>query len=140
MAAEGPDRDAEERRLALANGALAEELVAERLVADGWEVVARNWRGSGGELDVVVARLGRLRFVEVKARSPDDPVGLDAIGTNKQRRLVRAARAFLASWPDLVDEACFMVALVHLPLGSHSLSDIVPDSVRVDWIDNAFDA
>jgi len=130
----------DKRRRSVADGALAEQIVADRLVDAGWEVVARNWTGAGGELDVVVARLGQLRFVEVKARRPEDPGGLDAVGRMKRRRLVRAARAFLAAWEDVFDEACFMVAMVWLPASGAGLDLVDAKDVVVDWLDDAFDA
>ncbi|MEL6349991.1 MAG: YraN family protein, partial [Myxococcota bacterium] len=34
---------------------------------DGWDILATNFRGGGGELDVVALRDGLLRVVEVKA-------------------------------------------------------------------------
>ncbi len=115
------------RRLeALAFGAAAEAKVASALEDDGWRVLARNWRGAGGEIDLVVEREGRLRFVEVKARmAPDDVAGLEAIGDHKQRRLRAAAQAFLADYEDLFDEACFLVAWV--------------EGGTIEWIDDAFD-
>lgn len=102
-------------------------------------MVARNWRGAGGELDIVVEHRGRLRVVEVKARAPDDPVGLESIGRFKQHILSRAARLFLEEWPDLVDEISFTVALVHLPPGG-SPAEADAASIRIDWVDNAFDS
>jgi putative endonuclease len=119
--------DPRARRLeALAFGAETEARVANALVEDGWRVLARNWRGAGGEIDLVVEREGRLRFVEVKARSGDDDLaGLEAIGEHKQRRLRGAAEAFLANYEDLVDEACFLVAWVA--------------GGTIEWIDDAFD-
>jgi putative endonuclease len=115
------------RRLeALALGASAEAAVADALAADGWTVLARNWRGAGGEIDIVVERDGRLRFVEVKARTgPDDLAGLEAIGEHKQRRLRAAAEAFLSSYRSPFDEACFLVAWV--------------EGGTIEWIDDAFD-
>lgn len=128
-------RSADARRAAHEDGLRAEALVARRLVSAGWNLVARNWVGAGGELDVVVVRDGRLRFVEVKARAPGDLDGLDAIGPGKRRRLVQAARAFLDQWTEPVQEACFTVALVHLPDAPAGL-----DQARVEWLDDAFDA
>jgi putative endonuclease len=115
------------RRLeALALGAEAEARVADTLVAEGWTVLARNWRGAGGEIDVVVERARCLRFVEVKARTePDDVAGLEAIGPHKQRRLRAAAQAFLADYGDGFDEAAFLVAWV--------------EGDTIEWIDDAFD-
>ena len=76
-------------------------------------MLARNWRGAAGELDLVVRDGGRLRFVEVKLRQPDDPVGLECVSARKLQKVRRAAEAFLQDYTDLVDEACLMVALVH---------------------------
>ena len=115
------------RRLeALAFGAAAEAAVADALVADGWTVLARNWRGAGGEIDIVVERDSKLRFVEVKARTgPDDLAGLEAIGEHKKRKLRVAAEAFLAGYGNRFDEACFLVAWI--------------EGGTIEWIDDAFD-
>ncbi len=99
--------------------------MAKALSADGWTVLSRNWRGGGGELDLVVSRSTSLRFVEVKTRGTDDPVGLESVGPVKQANLVRAARAWMLEHCTDYDEIAFMVALVE------------PDGVT--WIDDAFD-
>jgi putative endonuclease len=72
------------------------ERMAERhLRRRGWRILARNWRGGGGELDIVAARAGTLLVVEVKARA--DRGALDEPIRHAQReRLLRAAEAFLA--------------------------------------------
>ena len=119
-------RSAESRRGALRVGVEAEQRAAAHLEQSGWEVVARNWRGGGGELDLVVRRDARLRLVEVKARQPDDPVGpLEAVDARKRRRLIGAGRAWLRSYADLYDEVCFMVVAV--------------EGDRITVIDDAFD-
>lgn len=122
-----PVRSPDDRRAALQRGADAEDHVAELLEKQGWDVVSRNWRGGGGELDIVVARPGALRFVEVKARSAHDLHGPEvAVGPRKRRRLVRAAEAYLAAVDTPYDEVAFLVALV--------------EGERVTLIDDAFDA
>ncbi len=120
---------AHDRRAALQRGALAESYVARCLEAQGWAVLDRNWRGHGGELDVVVARDGVVRFVEVKARAPDDPTGAEAITPSKRSKLIRAAEAWLLGQPVAPAEACFLVAVV----------DCGPEPWVVEWIDDAFD-
>ena len=120
-------RTPDDRRAALKRGADAEDHVAELLVEQGWDVVSRNWRGGGGELDLVVVRGDALRFVEVKARQADDLHGPEmAVGPRKQRKLIRAAEAFLASCDLMYDEVAFLVALV--------------EGGRIRLIDDAFDA
>ena len=123
------ERTAVDRRLALERGAVAERLVGERLEADGWAVLERNWRGAGGEIDLIVARAGVVRFVEVKARDPQDPTGLDAVSHDKRRRLVRAAEEWLAGQPKVPAESAFLVATV----------DFEPGGWTVALLDDAFD-
>jgi putative endonuclease len=81
-------------------GRRAEELVARRLAAAGWEIVERNARTRHGELDIV-ARDGRaLVFIEVKAGRPGAALGperpVHAVDARKQRRIRRLATAWLA--------------------------------------------
>ncbi len=90
----------------------AESFVAAFLEEDGWRVLARNWRGGGAELDLVVQRDGCVRVVEVKARQPGED-GLEAITADKQSRLRRGAEAWLAQHPAPV-EVAFLIALVTL--------------------------
>jgi len=81
-------------------GRAAEDLVAARLEAVGWRVLARNARTRYGELDIVALQRSTLVFVEVKAgvrgatQGPERPVL--AVGKTKQRRLRRLAGAWLA--------------------------------------------
>jgi Holliday junction resolvase-like predicted endonuclease len=88
-------------------------------------VLSRNWIGGGGELDLVVIRSGRLRFVEVKTRGPDDPVGVEAVGSAKRRKLTGAARAWLLDHELDAEEMAFTVALV--------------EPQTITWYDDAFD-
>ncbi len=66
----------------------------------GWRVVARNWRGGGGEIDVVAVRGRTVAICEVKTRA--DPRGLvEPVAHAQAGRLARAAGAFLAAHPGL---------------------------------------
>jgi putative endonuclease len=85
-------------------GEIAEELVARRLAAVGWEIVERNARTRYGEIDIV-ARDGRaLVFIEVKgARAgtsfgPEKPIL--AIDRRKQQRVRRLATAWMSERRD----------------------------------------
>jgi putative endonuclease len=79
-------------------GRRAEELAAAHLERAGLRVVARNWRRPEGELDLVADDAGTLVFVEVRSRT-GDALGhpLESITTQKQARVVRAARLYLAA-------------------------------------------
>lgn len=114
----------DKRRSAVALGVAAETFVSDMLRQEGWSVLARNWRGGGGELDIVALRDGVLRVVEVKARTSADP--LLAITPGKQRRLIRASEAFLAQTDAPWQEVSFSIAMVE-------------DGV-LSWLHDAFDA
>jgi len=91
-------------------GVAAEDRVADDLQTRGWRVLNRNWRGGGGELDLVARRGDVLRFVEVKQRA--DPEA-DPVRPAQVRRLRAAAQAWMASqatedW----SEACFWLVEV----------------------------
>ena len=71
--------------------------MARWLAEEGLVVVERNHRNAGGELDLVARDGETLVFLEVKSRSRTDYGGaLAAIDRRKRRRLVRAARAYVA--------------------------------------------
>lgn len=74
------------------------------MVAGGYRVVERNYRGGGAEIDLIAWQGDVLCFVEVRARrsaacgSPEATV--DRI---KQRKIIRGAKAYLCQrferWP-----------------------------------------
>jgi putative endonuclease len=117
------------RRRALQRGYETEDLIAKRLSDAGWTVLSRNWRGGGGELDLVVMREDSLRFVEVKARKADDALAWEAVTRAKRRRLMGAANAWLRAHDVYFDECAFLVAFV-------AWTGEVP---QVSWVDDAFD-
>jgi putative endonuclease len=67
-------------------------------------VLGANVRAGGNELDLILRRGASLVFCEVKMRSRTD-YGHPAefVGPEKQRRLRRAAGAWLAARPELAD-------------------------------------
>ena len=68
----------------------------------GYRILARNARAGGNELDLVARRGRTLVFCEVKEKrgrafgAPEEMVGPE-----KQRRVRRAAEAWLAAHPEL---------------------------------------
>ena len=84
------------------SGASAERRVRLHYRLRGYRVLDANVRAGGNELDVVVRRGKRLVFCEVKMRAgPGYGDPLEAVGHEKERRVRRAAEAFLARNPQL---------------------------------------
>lgn len=104
-------------------GVLAEALVAQWLVQQGWDILQQRWHCRWGELDLVAHSADRkigdasLTFVEVKARGGGnwDLDGRLSITPQKQAKLWKAAKMFLADHPPLAHLPCrFDVALVRV--------------------------
>ena len=86
------ERGFDPRRL----GADGEQVAAQWYEARGYTVLARNWRCSDGELDLILATGSTVVFCEVKTRSSDRfGTPFDAVGPAKQRRLRRLAGRWL---------------------------------------------
>jgi putative endonuclease len=63
----------------------------------GYEILARNWRTSAGEIDLIAARGHVLAIVEVKTRwSIAQGQPAEAVTPVKQRRLRALATAYLS--------------------------------------------
>lgn len=128
------DKAAQRNRAVL--GVLAEAMVAQWLIQQGWRIVVRRWHCRWGELDLVAqapetAQSTTLIFVEVKARNCFnwDEGGLLAITPQKQAKLWQAAELFLTEHPALAELPCrFDVALV----ASQRLPQPVPDLAQLN--------
>ena len=78
-------------------GKEGEDLAAAFLAEKGFRVVDRNFRCTGGEIDIVCEDGKMLVFVEVKTRSRatrGEPG--EAVGSAKKKRLVKAASLYLS--------------------------------------------
>ena len=83
-------------------GRRAERRAAIHYVLRGYRILARNAWAAGYELDLVARRGRRLVFCEVKEKTGPrfgDP--FEMVTDEKQRRIRRAAEAWLAARPDL---------------------------------------
>ena len=85
-------------------GPEAERRVRRYFLLRGYRVLAANEWAGGNELDLVVRRGRRLVFCEVKAKSGDGfGSPFEMVGPEKARRVRRAAEAWLAARPELLD-------------------------------------
>jgi putative endonuclease len=75
-------------------GRRSELLGIDYLRSQGYRVVTSSYRTKDGEVDVIAWDGDVLVFVEVKARQSSEPPE-DSVGHRKQRRIIRAAKAYL---------------------------------------------
>ncbi len=94
-------------------GAAGETATAEWYAAQGYRILARNWRTRDGELDIVARRGSTVVVCEVKARSHNRfGAPVEAVTRTKQLRIRRLAAAFLAANPQPGCSVRFDVASV----------------------------
>ncbi len=104
-------------------GDAGEEAAAAHLVVQGLQVLARNFRVKGGEIDLVCRDGDITVFVEVRRRARTDFGGAAwSITPTKQRRLVLAARHWLARHGE---PAC-------------RFDCVLIDDGRLEWLKDAF--
>ena len=84
---------------ALARGRAAEWTAALWLIAKGYRIIARSFRVSGGELDIVALppfwQPRILVFIEVRARTTAEAAA-ESVNAGKRDRVARAASQFCA--------------------------------------------
>ena len=80
-------------------GALGEDAAAALLEKAGYRILARNHRCRLGEVDLIAEQGALLVFVEVRTRATAAFGAPAATVTRaKQRKIIAAARDFLARW------------------------------------------
>jgi putative endonuclease len=83
-------------------GGEAEHQAMQWCLAQGWQVVARNFRCKVGEIDLICLADQVLVFIEVRQRSSSRYGSAAATVTpGKQRKLVQTAQVFLQRQPEL---------------------------------------
>ena len=78
-------------------GQEGEQLAANYLLEEGYQILERNYRYHRNEIDIIARHGHTLCFVEVKTRlssAKGDPA--EAVTLQKQHEIIKAARAYLA--------------------------------------------
>ena len=117
-------------------GNAAEDAALAHLQRAGLRLVERNYRTpgrGGGEIDLILRDPGgTLVFVEVRYRaSAAFGGGAASVDAGKRRKLVHAARVFLARHPQHADAPCRFDVID---------ASGTPAAPRIDWLRDAFRA
>jgi len=112
-------------------GEAAEDIAVKFLLAQGLEILERNFRRRLGELDVVARDGDVLVIAEVRTRATNRYGGAAAsVDFRKQRRLIRATAQLLQHRRDL--------AHLGVRFDVIAVSEIACERPRVEWIQHAF--
>ncbi len=88
-----------QRLAAFRTGLSAESRAAALLIAKGFRILARRWKCSAGEIDIIARRKHLLIFVEVKARGQFDAAA-ESVSGRQKHRIAAAASLWLAANQD----------------------------------------
>ena len=115
-------------------GALAEDIAARYLVAQGLVLLHRNYRRRLGELDLVARDISDVLVIaEVRTRASMAYGGAAAsVDHCKRRKIVRAAQQLLQRERALTRLRVRFDVIV--------VSDVESSAPRVEWIKHAFEA
>ena len=104
-------------------GDFGERVARAHLEANGYRILATNFRVREGEVDIVAERDGVVAFVEVKTRR-GDAMGsaLEAIDGRKAQRLLLVAEAFAEQHPDLPPDRRIDLIAIDLDAGGRVVS------------------
>lgn len=86
------------RQKAHARGLSAENRAAWALRLTGWRILKQRYRTAAGEIDLIAKKRKTVAFIEVKARRTREEA-LSAVTPASQKRIVRAAKIFVAEHP-----------------------------------------
>lgn len=108
-------------------GKWGEQLAVDKLVADGYAIVERNWRLGHVEIDIVAIKNDVLVIAEVKTRSELDVDPLEAIDKGKKARMLRAANAYMKYTKNRYNVQFDLFAI-----------NGTPDNYRIEHLPDAF--
>ncbi len=112
-------------------GRQGEELAVQHLTRQGYRIIARNFRVSCGEVDIIAQDNGVLVFIEVKTRTGSgfgSPA--ESVTFRKRQQISKTALVYLGQHKLTDSPARFDVVSVSLIQGAEP---------RIEVIKNAFD-
>jgi putative endonuclease len=99
-------------------GRAGEQMAAEWLTEQGFQLICRNWKSGRYELDIVASRADTLHFIEVKSRHGDlfgKPE--DWVDRKKGNHLLAAGEAFQNKFPEWKQVQYNILSILFAPDG-----------------------
>ena len=113
-------------------GRACEALAANRLIADGWRIIARNYRFGRREIDLIASRRSVVAFIEVKGRRGTGyGHPLEAITWRKRDEIQTVARHWIERHGSVGQTYRFDAVAVTLSASGTPLVEHVEDAWRV---------
>lgn len=118
-------------------GQHTEDACCEYLQQQGLKLVARNYRGRRGEIDIIMQDENTLIFVEVRFRKNNFYGGaLESVTTQKQQRVLNTAEEYLQKETKLKNGRIDVVAMSQKAQNKPDKSS--EENYTFEWIKNAF--
>lgn len=88
-------------------GNLYEDIAADYLKDNGFEILERNYKCKIGEIDIIALKDNIIRFIEIKYRKNSDyGYPIQAISKKKQIKIMKTAQWFIAERKISEDFGC----------------------------------
>lgn len=113
-------------------GAWGERIAAEYLERQGWSVLARNYRWSRREIDLIARQGCTIAFIEVKTRADESFAHpFESLGLVQRRRIAEVAAAWVREHGVETEVYRFdLISVLRSPAGE----------VRIDHLPDAWSA
>lgn len=77
-------------------GKIGEDLVANQLLAEGYEILERNWVFNKGEIDIIAQKSNCIHIIEVKLRKVDSwQTPVEGLTKKQMKFLIRTADYYM---------------------------------------------
>ncbi len=113
-------------------GTFGENLAAEFLTKNGFEILHRNFRCGKNEIDLIAKKDGVISFVEVKTRKGVEfGHAAEAVTGAKQKELAKAAECYLRKFVNSADLYRFDVIAITVTSGQTPEILFIEDAFRL---------
>jgi putative endonuclease len=125
------------QRTSHSRGQHAENACCKYLQQQGLKLLGRNYRGRGGEIDIIMQDKDSLVFIEVRFRKNNHYGGaLASITPQKQKRILATAEQYLQRETEIKNGRIDVVAMSKKPQNTPSTHPEI--DYDFEWIKNAF--